>query len=137
MPEVVFALSDFLQTNGHSLPPTTLTTVNVRGTVYYCQQYKRVKKRNSYTVAYLDSDGTSNYGLIVVVDRKVIAIFHPLIPATTLQQHFDCTNSGLDFILPVTVESSFKCCFVENIVCKCRFYEWTVCCTVSIICMFD
>ena len=131
MPEIVFVLGDFLQKNGHRLPLTPLTTVyrvNVRGTVYHCKQYKRVKKRNSYTVAYSDSDGTSNFGLIecfVVVDSKVIAVFHPLIPVTTSQQYFNCTNSVLDFILPVTTESSFKCCFVEDIVRKCIFIDFT------------
>lgn len=130
-PEIILVLTDFLQRNGHRLPIplTTVYRVNVRGTVYYCKQYKRVKKRNSYTVAYLDSYGTSNYGLVecfVVVDNEVIAIFHPLSPLCTTVQHFDCTNNAvLDFMIPVTTESCVKCCFVKDIICKCIFIDFS------------
>ena len=37
----------------------------VKGTVFFSKQYKRVKKRNSYTVSYVNEDGHIAYGQIM------------------------------------------------------------------------
>ena len=113
-------------------PPALLPTVyrvEYRGEVYYSQQYQRVKKRNSYTVAYSDS-GAKRFALIehyVFVQNRLIAILKPLLPVSvSCQQHFNLTTTALDsflYLSPVTKGQCVKCCFVEQFIAKCLFMD--------------
>lgn len=133
-PCVLLALEECLRSCGLKLPPGPLTTVyrvELRGNLCYSMQYQRVKKRNSFTIAYLDQDGLNKFALInyfVFICEKVIAVIRPLIPlSVTSKQHFDLTNSVLDdipFLTPVKKDNSVKCCFVEDFVSKCVFLEF-------------
>ena len=68
LPHVLCALKDCLLSNGSTFPQGPLRIVyrvEVRGKVYYSNQYQWVKKRNSFTIAYLDYNGLNKYGLIL------------------------------------------------------------------------
>lgn len=123
LPSVLCALSDFSQRHSLEVSPGQLLTmyrVEVRGTVFYSEQYQRVKKRNSYTVIYCGN----KFGLIqyfVYIQEKVIAILKPLsLLHTTCKDHFDLSTTGVDtvsYLHPVCTEDTFDVCFVEDIVC--------------------
>ena len=127
-PNIVTALTNFLLINDQSppsLPLVTVYRVEVRGTVYYCKQYTRVKKRNSYTIAYCNS-GETSYGLIecfLAVRDKVVAVLHPVSKLSSSVSSPFCTAPGMSFIIPVTIDSDFKCCFVDDILFKCLFID--------------
>lgn len=57
LPSDADALAHLLCKNDLELPSGPLTTIyriEFKGTVYFSRAYKRVKKRNSYTILYLD-----------------------------------------------------------------------------------
>ena len=128
LPSVKEALEDLLGRNNMELPSATLTVTyraECQGITYYSRQYTRVKKRNSYTVMYMDS-GVKHFGLIeyfAFVQQRLIAILNPLIPVrTSCKQHFHLSTDVLDtlsFIIPVARMDSVKCCFVEEFTAKC------------------
>lgn len=67
-------LKDFILSNNLVLPPTSITIVyrvELRGITYYSRQYERVTKRNSYTIAYLDTDGCNRFALIIFCSIRI------------------------------------------------------------------
>ena len=81
LPSDADALAHFLHKNDLELPSGPLTTIyriEFKGTVYFCRAYKRVKKRNSYTILYLDN-GQEKLAIIeyfLFVHHRGIAIIH-------------------------------------------------------------
>ena len=74
----------------HDLPEVLVASVQVyqraiiKGKVYYSMEYKRVKKRNSYTVAFKDSSRPSSicFGLIqrfIATSSSQLAVIQQLI----------------------------------------------------------
>lgn len=134
------ALIQFLESNDLETPPDTITVVyrvELRGAMYYCMGYERMKKRNSYTVAYLDCDGCNRFGLIeffIFIHNKVISVLQQLVPVSSCKEHFGLTTTALDstsFLIPVsTGERAF--CFVQDIVNKCIFLD--LCSTKYVVC---
>lgn len=121
--------------------------IEVRGHTYYSRMYKRVKKRNSYTVLF-NSDGVTKYGLIeffLYIACKVVVVLKPLVPMQiSLKEHFNLTTTALDcqpFIIPVNIENTVGFCFAEDILCKCIFLNFNSVCYVvrfhSAITMYD
>ena len=88
-PDVVEKLSVFLNVEvPHSLL-TTLYRIEVLGSVYYSRAYTRVKKRNSYTVAYRSQVGVK-YALIeyfLYTENKVVAILIHLLQRSFQTYH--------------------------------------------------
>ena len=130
----------FLDANNLEHPPNSVTViyrVELRGVMYYSMGYERVKKRNSYTVAYLDSDGSNKFGLIeyfIFVHNKVVVVLQELNPVSSCKEHFQLSTMGLDvmsFLFPVkTGERVF--CFVQDITSKCLFLD--LCSTQYVVC---
>ena len=132
-PDVQEALMEMFEGQGIDISGslTTFYRVDIHGTVFYSRQYQRVKKRNSYTIAYHHSASTTKYAFIeyfVYVQERVIAILTPLKPLhIACQDHFHLTTDALDkvlFLVPVEIESSVCVCFVEDIKAKCLFLNF-------------
>ena len=74
----------------------TLYRVELRGNV----QYQRVKKRNTYTVVYLDNEGQNRFALIenfVFIHKKIIAILTALSPLPIIcKEKFGILTTALD-----------------------------------------
>lgn len=125
LPSIMESLTNFLLRNGispPSLPLTTVYRVEVKGSLYYCKQYTRVQKRNSYTMAYTNPDGQPSYGLIecfIALENKIIAAFHKL----SIVSHMIATAPGITHIMPVAIESEMDCCFANDILFKCLFID--------------
>ena len=126
LPDVADALAALLRSNGVTdLPSGLLPTVyraEYNGNIYYSQQYRRVKKRNSHTVVYTDS-GREQFGSVdnfVLINNRVIAILRPL--SLSCKQHLALSTTAFDtlpYLQPVTKSESFKCCFMEQLVATC------------------
>ena len=74
-----------------------MNRVEVKGSLYYCKQYTRVKKRNSYTIAYTNPDGQPNYALIecfIALKNKIIGVSHKL----SIVLHMISNASGITHI---------------------------------------
>ena len=71
-------------------------------TLYYSNQYKRVKSRNSYTVKFKDVDGTLQYGQVqffVSISSQVFAFVMKLqAESLSCQDHFGIFHDSLDHI---------------------------------------
>lgn len=142
LPSDADALTDFLHKNDLELPSGPLTTIyriEFKGTVYFCRSYKRVKKRNSYTVLYLD-DGQEKFAIIeyfVFIHHKVIALLKPLLPISiTCKDHFNVSSTVLDSVLvltPIVKSNVVKCCFVGSFIKKCLFIDFN---SVQYVCQF-
>ncbi len=79
---------------------TTLYRIEIRGETYYSRMYKRVRKRNSYTVAYCDANGAQHFAHIVLLNRRVIGVLTCLSPLqVTCKDHFGLTTAALDIVL--------------------------------------
>jgi hypothetical protein len=104
------------------------------GAVYYSAKYKRVKSRNSYTVAFKDACNTA-YGQIqffVLVSGSVfvyIKKFEPL--AVSCPAHFHLSHQSLDKlsasnIVPVKADGEIDVFIpVSSLLCKCVFVSIT------------
>lgn len=135
LPCIMHALQEYLHVYNLALPPGQLVTmyrIEVRGTLYYSRQYQRVKKRNSYTIAYLDRNKLKKFALIeyfVYIHQRVIAVLKPLLPLhISCKEHFNLTTTVLDtvsFMYPVRVADSYSFCFAEDIVSKCLFVDFS------------
>lgn len=78
--------------------------LEIQGTVYYSGQYKRVKKRNSYTIVYVDKRRSKTIAFIeyfVFIHQKVIAILKPLLP---MHVHVSCK----EHFVPMHMHSRMK-----------------------------
>lgn len=126
-------LKDFCRDNELEFPCGPIPTVyriEFKGVIYYSRTYKRVKKRNSYTIIY-HGDVEERFGSIeyfLVLNHKVIAVMKSLDPiSATCQDHFLLNTTVLDNVLvltPVVKTSSIVCCFVESFVQKCLFMDF-------------
>ena len=110
----------------------TMHRIEIRGTVLYTRQYKRVKKRNSYTIVY-DKNNSKQFGSIeyfVFIHEKVVAVLKPILPLNVnCKEHFNLSTTILDeisFVHPVYVSHTFTFCFVEEIVSKCLFVDFNL-----------
>lgn len=99
-------------------------------TVYYSAHYKRVKSRNSYTVAFNNATNCVSYGqiqfFVVVSDRPYAFIkkFEPL--AVTCQAHFHLSHWSLDNlsasnIVPIQSHSENIVIPTSSLISKCMF----------------
>ena len=87
-PQVLHALKECLRLNGMATvvfsPLKMVYRVEVRGKLCYSRQYQRVKKRNSFTIVYLDCTGLNKFALIdyfVFASEHLIAVLIPLYPS--------------------------------------------------------
>ena len=90
--------------------------VEVNGILIYSAQYGRVKKRNSYTIAYRDINSVLQYGLvqyyIIASDDLILALIQSLCPtAMPYQKEFQLTTDAMNSVpaaaLPVKVDPNF------------------------------
>ena len=124
LPSVMSALEEYLRACYLELPTGQLLTmyrVEIQGAVYYSRQYKRVKKRNSYTIHYFDKNHSKKIAFIeyfIFVHQKVIAVLKPLLPLhVSCQKHFHLnTNVSVSFLHPVCIVDSYSFCFVDDII---------------------
>ena len=117
---LLHALKECLFCNGTSVLPGPLKTVyrvEVRGKLYYSRQYQRVKKRNSFTVAYLDCNGLNKFEYFVFVCEQVIAVFTPLTPLSVSSKNdwYHRFSIGQCFLSLSVKNNSVECCFVQDI----------------------
>lgn len=108
-------------------PPLTFYHVELNNTILYSRQHQRVKKINSYAIAY-HHHGVTKYAFIEYLHNRIIAVLIPFRALNvTCTNHFKLTIAALDsvlYILPVKVQNSiFSVCFVEQIVTKCLFLD--------------
>ena len=132
LPELTESLGELLPS--HEVPSGLLPTVyraEYNGNMYYSRQYRRVKKRNSYTVAYIKG-GNHEYGVIeyfLLINNRIIAVLRPLTPlSVSCRQHFALSTTALDtlsYLIPVTSVGTFKCCFIEDFVQTCLFIDFS------------
>ena len=130
VPADVEALSKYLSARGLNVPPnphTTLYRINFRGHTYYSSQYERVKKRNSYTIAYLDN-GVRKYASIkyfLYTCQKVLAVLNPLLPLElTFSETFGLhTALSSQSFIPVRVADKIELCCAEDILTKCLLLD--------------
>ena len=91
-PFVLQMLSEFLDEHGLNMPPgphTTLYRIDMNGSTYYSRKYQRVRKRNSYTIAYLESRKFAFIDCFLHVCNRVIAVLTLLCPVkVTCMHHF-------------------------------------------------
>ncbi len=86
--------------------------VEINGDLIFSAQYGRVKKRNSYTIAYRDVNSVVRYGLqyyIIASDDLILALIQSLCPtATTYQGEFQLTTNAMNSVpgtaVPVKVD---------------------------------
>lgn len=93
--------------------------------------YKRLRKRNSYTIVFNDANGIQKFAFIeyfIHLNTRIVAVLQTLRPLPcTCKEHFELTTNHLDyssFIVPVSVESTTEFCFVEEICTKCLFLDF-------------
>ena len=122
----------------HGLPATVSSDTRYvvayrlvqESSVYYSAKYKRVKARNSYTVAFNDASHCVCYGqiqfFVLVSDRPYAYInkFEPL--AVTCQSHFHLSHSSLDKLSAsniVPIQSQSESIFIptSSLISKCMF----------------
>ena len=113
----------------------TVYRVELRGQTFYSRMYARVKKRNSYTICYLDRNRMLNFAFIeyfVYVCNSVVAILLPLLPLQhgSLDVLFGLNTGYLpanqsSFIFPVKLANHLVYgCFAEDIQSKCLFLDF-------------
>jgi hypothetical protein len=138
-PDVVCAANDLLSRIASTIEPLTtfrkvlvFYRVELNGSLYYSARYRRVRHRNSYTIAYVHS-GRQSFGqiqyyialpqlttILVVVQKCVLT-------SETAQQHFDlstpamCTPNLLHF---VTVSPLVTVIDANTIERKCLFMDF-------------
>lgn len=120
-PGVVYELNEFLRKTGVTQQHHQATKVQVfyrletQGQLYYSEMYKRVKNRNSYTIAYESKYGANSdhcYGKIQYFFRLpfkqgALAVVQKLVPTTeTSQHHFRLRTSAINSkLIPVNSTS--------------------------------
>lgn len=130
-PEVHVAITNHFSANVPTGSITTFYRLQIGGTILYSRQYKRVKKRNSYTISYRDANGIKKYAFIdffVYLHNKIACVLIPLqAMPITCKEHFKLTTGCLDDIghlIPVQIQNSVCLCFSEEILAKCLFVSF-------------
>ena len=109
-------------------------------TLYYSNHYRKVKKRNSYTVKFksVDSGAAPQYGQVqffVSLSNRIFAFVSKFEPhVVSCQAHFGITHNSLDVLhVSKTVPIQGKCVFlcqisfisvfvsIDDDLCKCQY----------------
>ena len=138
-PDVVCAANDYLTTLPDVDPLTTFSKVQLfyrvelHGSIYYSARYRRVKHRNSYSIAYVHSGhrsfGQIQYYIALPQLSTVLVVVHKCIPVLSenAQQHFNLTTPAIRTPNPfhfVSVSSSVIVIDVSMIEQKCLYIDF-------------
>ena len=138
-PDVVCAANDLLSRVAPTVEPLTtfrkvqvFYRVELNGSLYYSARYRRVRHRNSYTIAY-EHSGHQSFGqvqyyfAIPQLNTILVVVQKCVLTSETAQQHFDlstpaiCTPNLFHF---VSVSPSATVIDVSMIKQKCLFMDF-------------
>ena len=132
LPHKHLAIAEFLRFKNLASPDGVLPTIyraEINGCIYYSRQYKRMQKRNSYTVIYNDSQGTKCFGFVdcfVFIHNKLIALINHINSLDiSCTEHINIHTSCCTHIIPMKTTSSYSAVYASNITEKCLFIDFS------------